>query len=105
VGANKDSQAAAVTWLLEGASMVPTQVRGSALVATLAAVLLGWCAIRAPASGHYGLRASFDGVQLELRLALPALCVQVSAVLLEEVASLKSVSLCTHCGYQERSWS
>jgi hypothetical protein len=30
--------------------MLPTQVRGSTLVATLAAVLLAWCAIEAPAS-------------------------------------------------------
>ncbi len=66
--------------------MFPTQVRGSTLVATLAAVLLGWCAIGAPASGHYGLHASFDGAQFELRLALPAICVQVSAVLLEEAS-------------------
>ena len=85
--------------------MFPTRVRGSTLVATLAAVLLGWCAIGAPASGHYGLHASFDGTQFELRLALPAICVQVSAVLLEKATESKSVSLCTHCGYQERSWS
>jgi hypothetical protein len=91
--------------LLGGQAMLPTQVRGSTLVATLAAVLLAWCAIETPASGHYGLRASFDGAQLELRLALPVICVQVSAVLFEEVTSLKSVAICTHCGYQERAWS
>jgi hypothetical protein len=85
--------------------MFPTQVRGSTLVATLAAVLLGWCAIAAPASGHYGLHASFDGAQFEVRLALPALCLRLSAVLFEQATSQKSVSVCAHCGYQERSWS
>jgi len=85
--------------------MFPTQVRGSTLVATLAAVLLGWCAVEAPASGHYGLHASFDGAQFELRLALPAICLKVSAVLLEQATGVRSVSVCTHCGYQERSWS
>jgi hypothetical protein len=85
--------------------MLPTQARGSTLVATIAALLLGWCAIGAPSSDHYGLHASFDGAQIELRLILPAVCLQLSAVLLAEVTSLRSVSLCTHCRSQERSWS
>jgi len=84
--------------------MLPTQAHGLTLGCTLAALLLGWCAIAAPSSDHYGLHASFDGAQIELRLTLPAVCVQLSAVLLAEVTSLRSVALCTHCRSQERSW-
>ena len=82
--------------------MLSTQARGSTLLATLAALLLGWCAIEG-VSDEYGLHASFDGAQIKLRLTLPSIC--LSATLLAEVTTLKSVSVCTHCSSQERSWS
>ncbi|HKE43277.1 MAG TPA: hypothetical protein VKB41_01945 [Steroidobacteraceae bacterium] len=81
------------------------QVRGSTLVATLAAVLFSWCALDA-SSGHYGLHATFDGEQFELRLVLPAFCVRISAVTVDGTTDFRSVSLCTLCrGPQERSLS
>ena len=85
--------------------MLTTPVRGSTLSCALAVLVLGWCANESASSEHYGLRASFDGARLQLRLTLPSLCVQLSAGLLAEVTSLKVVSLCTHCGSPERSWS
>jgi len=82
------------------------QVRGSTLIATLAAVLFSWCAIDASASGHYGLKATFDGEQFELRLTLPAFCLRISAVTFDGSTDFRSVSLCTHCnGVEEHSWS
>jgi hypothetical protein len=80
------------------------QVHGSTLIATLAAVLFSWCAIDASASGHYGLKATFDGDQFELRLTLPAFCVRISAVTFDGRTDFRTVSICTHCA-QERSWS
>jgi hypothetical protein len=85
--------------------MLPTQARGSTLGCTLAALLLGWCAVEGASSDRYGLRASFDGAQIELRLTLPSVCLQLSATLLAEITSLRSVSICTHCRSPERSWS
>ncbi|HZF26428.1 MAG TPA: hypothetical protein VEZ88_09220 [Steroidobacteraceae bacterium] len=82
------------------------QVRGSTLCCAVAALLFSWCAIDASASGHYGLRATFDGERFELRLTLPALCLRISAVTFDGMPDLRSVSLCTRCsGKQERSWS
>jgi hypothetical protein len=82
------------------------QVRGSTLIATLAAVLFSWCALDTSASDHYGLKATFDGDQFELRLTLPAFCLRISAVTFDDVTNLRSVSICTHCGgTPERSWS
>jgi hypothetical protein len=83
---------------------MPRQVRGSTLIATLAAVLFSWCAIEAAASGHYGLKASFDGDQFELRLTLPAFCLRISAVTSDGMTDFRTVSVCTHCR-AERSWS
>ncbi|HEY7377070.1 MAG TPA: hypothetical protein VH542_00140 [Steroidobacteraceae bacterium] len=80
------------------------QVRGSTLSCTLAALLFSWCAIEASASGHYGLKASFDGDQFELRLTLPAFCLRISAVTSDRMTDFRTVSVCGHC-MQERSWS
>ena len=85
--------------------MLPTQARGLTLSCALAALLLGWCAIDGVASEHYGLHASFDGAQIQLRLTLPAFCVQLSAEPFAQITSLKAVSRCPHCGSAERSWS
>ncbi len=86
--------------------MQTARIRGSTLTATLAAVLLGWCAIEAPAADHYGIHASFDGASLELRITLPVFCVQVSAMVLAQATNVRLVSLCTRCGgYREHSWS
>lgn len=77
--------------------------RGSLLIAMLAATLLTCCIALARSPSHYGVYATFDGTLFELRVALPALCVRVRAVLLDELARLSSVSLCGNC--QRESWS
>lgn len=81
-------------------------IRGP-LLALLAAALIWRAAVAEPESSRFGLRTSIGSARVEITLALPLLCVRVSAHVVERAMALSASSSCSRCHPMAapRSWS
>jgi hypothetical protein len=86
---------------------MPLSVIKVTLLATLAAALI-WRAVAVQAeSNRFGLRATVGSSRVEVTLALPLLCVRVSAHLAEPLVAVSANRECSRCESLRvgRSWS
>jgi hypothetical protein len=78
------------------------------LLLAASAVLLFWRGVAAhPDSSRFGLRATLEPTRIELTLALPLVCVRMSARFAESMTLVSTLGHCSRCKASGglRSWS